>query len=224
MYDSPFAAYPLLRSRFGPDAGVSVSCLVTGLQLPELIGASHASASALTTPSVPSLSPTSFTPHPISSHSSSSPIPFPDLKPLKQAVLHRTLGQLTARNADLRVCQYEVPGGGVCRDTDCDELHLSQIASEPSGTSWHCSFFKLTDAFLRSLGSTASPIAMLLSLPLADTELAAFVHGTLPHPWSGRCDVRAIEIALEGVQLRGGAKDVDTRVREALAGLGIPIA
>jgi hypothetical protein len=57
----------------------------------------------------------------------------------------------------------------------------------------------------------------------ADTEVAAYVHGILPRPWNGRCDVRAIEIALEGVRLRGGATDVDRRVREALGGLGIPM-
>ena len=58
---------------------------------------------------------------------------------------------------------------------------------------------------------------------LADTEVAAYLHENLPRPWSGRCDVRAIEIALEGVRLRGGATDVDGRVREALGGLGIPM-
>jgi hypothetical protein len=122
----------------------------------------------------------------MSSHPSS--VPFPDLKPLKRAVLHRTLAGLTARSVGLRVCQYEVPGGGVCRDSHCEELHLSRIGGEPS-----------------------------------DAEVAAYIHGTLPYPWSGRCNMRAIEIALEGVRLRGGVKDVDTRVWEALVGLGIPM-
>ena len=45
----------------------------------------------------------------------------------------------------------------------------------------------------------------------------------LPRPWNLRCDVRAIEIALEGVRLRGGATDVGSRVQEALGGLGIPL-
>ncbi|KAH7928425.1 hypothetical protein BV22DRAFT_206043 [Leucogyrophana mollusca] len=113
-----------------------------------------------------------------------------NLKPLKQASLQRALGQLTAGDTGRRVCQYEVPGGGVCRDRDCTDLHLSRIASEPS-----------------------------------DSDIAAYVHGALPHPWCGRCDVRAIEIALEGVRLRGGGiKDIDERVREALYGLGITVA
>ncbi|KAL4080912.1 hypothetical protein J3A83DRAFT_95520 [Scleroderma citrinum] len=108
------------------------------------------------------------------------------LKPLKQAVLQRMLSQLTAHDPGLRVCQYEVPGGGVCRDQECDELHLSRVTNEPS-----------------------------------DAELAAYVHGTLSRPWQGRCDRRAIEIALEGVRLRGDARDTDTVVHQALAGLGI---
>lgn len=54
-------------------------------------------------------------------------------------------------------------------------------------------------------------------------EVAEYVYGMLPQPWNGRCDVRAIEIALEGVRLRRGATDVDSRVREALGGLGIPM-
>ena len=57
----------------------------------------------------------------------------------------------------------------------------------------------------------------------ADTEIAVYVHGMLPQPWNARCNVRAIEIALEGVRLRGGATDVGSRVREALGGLGIPM-
>ncbi|KIK93377.1 hypothetical protein PAXRUDRAFT_145216, partial [Paxillus rubicundulus Ve08.2h10] len=168
-YDSPLARYPLLRSRFSTETRAPDSSLVARYLRSELTAPSQASAVS------------------VSSHSS-SPIPFPDLKPLKQAVLHSALAQSTARSGDLRVCQYEVPGGGVCRDNDCEELHLSRIAKEPN-----------------------------------DTEVAAYVHGTLPQPWNGRCDVHAIEIALEGVRLRGGVKDVDTRVWEALAGLGIPI-
>lgn len=62
-----------------------------------------------------------------------------------------------------------------------------------------------------------------VAVGFADTEVAAYVHEMLPRPWNARCDVRAIEIALEGVRLRGGASDVDSRVREALGGLGIPM-
>ena len=26
-----------------------------------------------------------------------------------------------------RICQYEVPGGGICRDEDCEDVHLSRV-------------------------------------------------------------------------------------------------
>jgi len=32
-----------------------------------------------------------------------------------------------------KICQYEVPGGGVCRDELCEDVHLSRIVV-PSGT------------------------------------------------------------------------------------------
>ncbi|KAH7908052.1 hypothetical protein BJ138DRAFT_407788 [Hygrophoropsis aurantiaca] len=179
-YDSPFAVYPLLRS-------------VSQLGSSSFSQGSSYSSHSVLVPSVPTSSDhplTYHTPSSSSSHLSSLSVSLPDLKPLKQAVLQRSLGQLTADDTGRRVCQYEVPGGGVCRDRDCTDLHLSRIASEPN-----------------------------------DSEIAAYVHGALPHPWYGRCDVRAIEIALEGVRLRGGStKDIDGRVREALVGLGIPVA
>lgn len=115
------------------------------------------------------------------------------------------------------MCPYEVPGGGVCRDKDCGELHLSRIAKEPSGASWSCFTCELTERVPRCL-----PVRPVTA-GFADTEVAIYVHGMLPQPWNGRCDVRTIEIALEGVRLRRGATDVDSRVREALGGLGIPM-
>ncbi|KAG2033787.1 hypothetical protein BDR03DRAFT_656746 [Suillus americanus] len=79
------------------------------------------------------------------SHSCSS-VFVPDLKPLKLATLQCALGQVSASDSGLRVCQYEVPGGGVCRDKDCNDLHLSRLVSEPSGTYSLCFFnFELTD-------------------------------------------------------------------------------
>jgi len=135
LYDSPLSRYPLLRPRSGPDSN-SGNTSFANLQS-ETTTASQASARTLSPLSVPFPSPISCTTDAVSSHSS-SPIPLPDLKQLKEAVLHRSLAQLTRRSTDLRVCPYEVPGGGVCRDKDCEELHLGQISTEPSGTSWSC--------------------------------------------------------------------------------------
>lgn len=60
---------------------------------------------------------------------------FPDLKPLKRAVSFKAL------DPSKRICQYELPGGGVCRDDGCEDVHLSRGLDgvgvdgiEPSGT------------------------------------------------------------------------------------------
>ena len=131
-YTIPLSRYPLLRPRSGPDTSAGNTSLVT-LQS-EITVALQASARSTSPPSVHFPSPISCTTGVVSSHPS-SPIPLPGLKELKQVVLHRSLARLTRRSPDLRVCPYEVPGGGVCRDRDCGELHLSQISKEPSGTS-----------------------------------------------------------------------------------------
>lgn len=51
------------------------------------------------------------------------PSSFPSLKLLKLSTFAHTLDPLK------RVCQYEIPGGGVCRDSGCNELHLYSRAS-----------------------------------------------------------------------------------------------
>lgn len=58
----------------------------------------------------------------------------PDLQPLKLATVMKHL------DPSKQLCQYEVPGGGVCRDEGCDDVHLSRLrmyvdgdALEPSG-------------------------------------------------------------------------------------------
>ncbi|CAK5284148.1 unnamed protein product [Mycena citricolor] len=60
----------------------------------------------------------------LSNPSFSSSIPsVPNLLPLKQTS-HRTL------DPGKRICQYELPGGGVCRDAECKDIHLSRIGRE----------------------------------------------------------------------------------------------
>lgn len=65
-----------------------------------------------------------------------SHVPLLDLKPLKllaSAKLFKSSG---------RICQFEIPGGGVCRDSKCTDIHLSRFADtdgkvevKPSGAS-----------------------------------------------------------------------------------------
>lgn len=61
----------------------------------------------------------------------------PDLKPLKLRTALRSIA--AAGSQGQRVCQYEVPGGGECRDVKCGDLHIGRIAVEPSGAPCpHC--------------------------------------------------------------------------------------
>lgn len=54
-----------------------------------------------------------------------------DLKPLKRTAVMKYLSDNSAR-----VCQYELPGGGECRDKNCESVHLSRLSTvEPSGMS-----------------------------------------------------------------------------------------
>jgi hypothetical protein len=81
------------------------------------------------------------------SFSSSSSLPssvvfVPDLKPLRKAACFKAL------DPSKQICQYELPGGGVCRDEGCQEVHLSRRLDgasvdgiEPSGTLSLCSSY-----------------------------------------------------------------------------------
>jgi hypothetical protein len=54
-----------------------------------------------------------------------------NLKQLKIQAAARRLSENQLENA--RICQFEVPGGGECRDADCGDMHLSQLEAEPNG-------------------------------------------------------------------------------------------
>ena len=51
------------------------------------------------------------------------------LRSLKMATLFKSL------DPDRRICQFEIPGGGVCRDDKCEDLHIERELEtwEPSG-------------------------------------------------------------------------------------------
>lgn len=125
-YDSPFSTYPLLLSQLPLYTGSSEDPRQTGSDSARW---SRPNASSLSSSSLPA---SLIYCAPSLSHPSCT-VFVPDLKPLKLATLQRALGRLTACDSGLRVCQYEVPGGGVCRDKDCNDLHLSRLVSEPSG-------------------------------------------------------------------------------------------
>jgi len=111
-YNSPLDSYPLLRSQVSIDAGVAAS---------KCFSSSSSQATLFSTQGIsPSSSSTSV---------SSISIDWPDLKPLKLAVACQSF------DSEKRICQFEVPGGGECRDAHCEDMHIGRVSSiEPTGT------------------------------------------------------------------------------------------
>lgn len=130
-------------------------------------------------------------PPPLSSSSSvTSPSFLPDLKPLKKAASFKAL------DPSKQICQYELPGGGVCRDEGCQDVHLSRGLDGAN-----------VDDTEPSDEDTAEYLYDVLSSANDDSS-----------PWFAqerRVVVDAIQGALQG--LRGIGKVYEERVGEALA-------
>jgi hypothetical protein len=130
-YNSPFQLYPLLGSRSRSNQNSSSSSLHTCSTQGSL--SSSNSPTSLRTCSTFS----SFECPSSSSLASAYPtFSIPNLKPLKLAAVSHML------DPSKPVCQYEIPGGGICRDVGCEDVHLNSITGyggssgvEPSGTS-----------------------------------------------------------------------------------------
>jgi len=54
----------------------------------------------------------------------------PNLKGLMMQTAARRMANYGLENA--RICQYEVPGGGECRDKSCEDLHWNLLEVEPN--------------------------------------------------------------------------------------------
>lgn len=140
-----------------------------------------------------------------------------DLEPLKATVTNQWLS-----DPSRRVCQYEVPGGGECRDKDCEDIHLSRMESvEPTGT---CSHYFVTVAYLFIFLTPHFPRAFLSDYPFclfsADDETAQYLCSFIPSGSS--ISVNDIKIALENARSRAvGPSNLDSRVAEALASLNL---
>jgi hypothetical protein len=129
-YRSPFDSFPLLRDCPGPmlisDPASSLSSSSASYMYPS-------TRSSLS--SIPYFVSTEHSTLPHPSSPSSPAVLLPDLKPLKLASLVKLLDPFK------RLCQYEVPGGGTCRDDGCEDVHLSKLEGanqmgqvEPTGT------------------------------------------------------------------------------------------
>lgn len=129
IYRSPFELFPLLRDYTGP---MLLSGPVSSLSSSSVLHMYPSTRSSLS--SIPDFV---YAEHSTlhSSSSSSSAVLLPDLKPLKLA------SQVKVLDPFKRLCQYEVPGGGTCRDDGCEDVHLSRLEGanqmgqvEPTGT------------------------------------------------------------------------------------------
>ncbi|KXN88061.1 hypothetical protein AN958_07520 [Leucoagaricus sp. SymC.cos] len=77
------------------------------------------------------------------SHSSSLVIP--DLQLLRVATVMSSL------DTSGQLCQYEIPGGGVCRDGGCNNVHISKVLEEANGDGFDMSDFDITNFLLRTM-------------------------------------------------------------------------
>ncbi|KAI0252381.1 hypothetical protein BJV78DRAFT_351394 [Lactifluus subvellereus] len=56
-----------------------------------------------------------------------------DIPNLKHLRIQAAARYMTENNLeDARICQFEVPGCGECRDLGCGDMHLSQVQVEPN--------------------------------------------------------------------------------------------
>lgn len=87
--------------------------------------ATHSSPSSASIITAHFLSPTS---------SFSSPSSFLSLLSLLSAIRMvrlATVSQLL--DPHKRVCQYEIPGGGICKDSDCEDFHMHRMGGASRG-------------------------------------------------------------------------------------------
>ena len=128
-YHSIFELYPLLR-------GLSRS-MSSDPDFPSHLSSNSSLHTSPSTRTSLSSSP-SVLAEPSSYFLSSSSLPELNLDALKLAAIGKVLHPFK------RICRYEVPGGGTCRDEGCDDVHLSRLQGvnmEPSGTCWVGFFF-----------------------------------------------------------------------------------
>lgn len=169
IYDSPFDLCPLLRVRSPP--------MTSAYQAPLQFVAALQSSS----PSDPSGYLTS------SSYTTPTYFPLPTLKPLKLATASKVL------DPTKQVCHYEVPGGGTCRDEECEDLHLSRLIS------------------MGGVEPNDQDTAEFLCSVLPDLWLAKY-----------NVSVAKVTVALQQANLKTPRPAFEERVAQALTTLGPP--
>lgn len=142
------------------------------------------------------------------------------LTPLKLLTLRKALPDTSNM-----ICQYEVPGGGECRDRDCQDIHLSRLPqADPSGT-----HILLLERFADYMQCCFSSCSYMLSRYLlfrntlgigcrkSDEETAQYLAMAIPPGSPLR--VNDLRIALEHAHLQNPAMGLDGRVSYAITSL-----
>ncbi|PFH54118.1 hypothetical protein AMATHDRAFT_53961 [Amanita thiersii Skay4041] len=188
-YVSPLSAYPLLRS-FVKNSNTE----------PEAQHHMDTNTLPFLSDSLPSRETLSSSSSSFfdSTQSLSANTYIPDLKLLKLASTSKRL------DPSKRICQYEVPGGGICWDDKCQEVHLSRLFS--------------------SAGSSIDRLYVLDGVEPDDKDTAEYLFYNLPEGWLKRCNIKSptrILSALEEVGLDKTSGPhmmvLEERVRRALA-------
>ncbi|KAF9485788.1 hypothetical protein BDN70DRAFT_458282 [Pholiota conissans] len=208
-YRSPFDSYPRLRGHPQrlPSDPFSISYDFSSIPSSHMYQPTVSSVSSDLRSASTKISPSS------SSFSSSTGIPLPDLKPLKLTAMIKSF------DPTKRICRYEIPGGGTCRDEHCEDIHLSRLenanemgAVEPSGSYLLC-LSSLLASYLHSL----------------DEDAAQYLFDTLPNSWLTQHRVNSpskLLAALKQVHHRtlNNPLSFEERVAHALFSIGSPPA
>ena len=119
-YQSPLQSYPFSRWRLhltdlSDSSNTSTAGSSNGLSILTPSGSFSSNSASSST----------------SADSKDATVPGDLLRSLKMITLFKSL------DPDRRICQFEIPGGGVCRDDMCEDLHIEKELGtwEPSGAS-----------------------------------------------------------------------------------------
>jgi hypothetical protein len=127
----------------------------------------------------------------------------PNLESLRVLAIARRMTDNGLENG--RICQFEVPGCGECRDEACGDIHLSLLQVEPHGAPRLITSCLFRQAIILS---TRRGLAGIWSF-FTDEEVARYL--------CGNRDVAQMVQALQAARTRRPDASFDERVKEAWA-------
>ena len=133
----------------------------------------------------------------------------PNLRSLKMQTAAQRMTDNSLENA--RICQFEVPGGGECRDSACGDMHLGQFLVEPNGTPHPVTLclFRLVIILSARWGFDAGNDRLFI-----DEETAQYLCGDR--------NVSQMVQALQAARTRRPEATFDERMKEAWASMRGP--